>query len=550
MNSRPARWPWLAATLVVLSALLATWPARRGEFVYDDHYYVVDNPAVHGEASPWTEPLGLEQQALWRPLTVASYRAQWAGPRQAGGMRAANLALHAAASVLVLALARRLGIGRGGSLVAALLFAVHPVHAEAVAWVSGRSELLVTLFVAASWCAHLSAGAGSATASALLLALAALSKENALIALPLFVLMDLALARRPLPVRRWLALAAVLAAVTAARATVLTDPLPADPPFGDVPFVGRLLVAARIVGLSVRLLAWPDPLVVFHARDSLLGTQPALLGACAALIVLAVAARRASRIAAACLALIPVSLGTVLQLVPIGATFGERFLYLPSTLGCLAAGGLIGKLLSRERESGKGHAAGVLLPAMALAVAIPTTRAAVAVFHDDLSLWAHAAAVTPDVAHVRYNHGHALQEAGLDLARDVDLPGAADEFRASLRLDPGHVYAGHAHNQLGLMALASSRTQPADMYEAARRFREAVAHPFGPPDARINLAAIAASAPQLVPPAEGLEALLPLRDAPGLDPARAEAVRGLLDQLSAAAGSVDQTTGTSSPDGS
>jgi hypothetical protein len=209
----------------------------------------------------------------------------------------------------------------------------------------------------------------------------------------------------------------------------------------------------------------------------------------------------------------------------------------------------MGRLLRRERASGRGHAAGVLLPALALAVAIPTSRAAVAVFHDDLSLWAHAAAETPHVAHVRYNHGHALQEAGRDLARDVDLPGAAEEFRASLRLDPGHVYAGHAHNQLGLIALAGSRTRPADAYEAARRFRDAVAHPFGPPDARINLAAIAASAPQLVPPAEGLQALLPLRDAPGLDAARAEAVRGLLDQLSAAA-SADQTTGTSSPDGS
>jgi hypothetical protein len=543
------RWTWLAAAAVVTTALLATWPARSGGFVYDDQYYVVDNPAVHGEASPWTEPLGLARQALWRPLTVATYRAQWDGPRDAGGMLSVNIALHAAVSVLLLALGRQVGLGRGGSLVAALAFAAHPVHAEAVAWVSGRSELLVTLFVVGAWCAHVSVKRGAWVAAPVLLALAALSKENAIVALPLFVLMDIALARRPLPVRRWLSLAAPLALVFAIRAVVLPEALPQDAPFGDVPLTGRLLLAVQIIGRAASLLAWPHPLTVFHPRDTLLGVQPLLIASCVALPVLAFAVRRLSKVSAVCLILIPVSLGTVLQIVPIGATFGERFLYLPSVLGCLAVGGLLEHLGRREHASGHGLAAIVVVPALALVFAIPATRSAVAVFNDDVSLWAHAASELPASAHVRYNHGHSLQLAGRSLALDTDHPGAAEEFRESLRLDPGHLYAGHAHQQLGIMALAGSSTRPPDALDAARHFRLAIAHPSGPLDARINLAALAAAAPHLVSPVEALQALLPLRGAAGLDAERAEAVNTLLNQLSEAA-SEDRTTGTSSPDGS
>jgi hypothetical protein len=64
--------------------------------------------------------------------------------------------VHAGVSLLLLLLGLRLGLGTPGSLAAALRFAAHPVHAEAVAWVSGRSELLAAGCVLAAWLAHLS----------------------------------------------------------------------------------------------------------------------------------------------------------------------------------------------------------------------------------------------------------------------------------------------------------------------------------------------------------------------------------------------------------
>lgn len=548
-----ARGALLAALLVAAVALIATLPGTGGTFIYDDQYYLVDNPAVSGDASPWTSRLGLDEQALWRPLTVATWRMQWADdPDAAGSLKQVNLLLHVGTSVLLLALARRLGLGLGGSLAAGLLFAAHPIHAEAVAWISARSELLATLLVLAAWIAHLSSRRSGVWLSAALVGAACLCKENALLAPLLFLAADLMLGRG---VRRG-RLAAQLAAcalVALLHVLVAGRPLPGDAPFADVPLLSRLGVATNILGSALALLAWPYPLVVFRPRDDFLGWHalPALAVLLAALAVLALWKRQ--RLAATCLALLPLSLLAVLNLVPIGATFAERFLYLPSALFCCALGALLEAAGRAERRSGRGLGLSLLLPLLALAICIPLCRRDVALFRDDLTLWAHAARVRPDVAHIRYNHGYFLRSAGRLLAEDLEHPDAESELTASLRLAPQHLYAGLAHHELGQIALQGRGPRPPDALRAAEHFRQAVASMPGHADSRINLAALAAAAPQLVPPREGLDALLPLQGAPGLSPAQQKAVSSLsasLAHLLEESGSGSPMTGTSSPEGS
>jgi hypothetical protein len=537
--------------LVVMTALAATWPAIQGRFVYDDAYYVVGNPAAHGEASPWTSPLGSPQQALWRPLTVASYALQWSGAEAAGPFLIANVLLHVAVSLLVLALGRRLLPSGGAAFCGAILFAVHPVHAEAVAWVSGRAELLAALFVVGAWLAWLTPGRAAATASAALLACGLLSKESALVAPLLFVAGDLLLLRRPVPRARLALLSAVILAAWAARLAVLPQALPGGAPFGDVPLGARLLVALNILGESLRLCLWPAPLRVFHPRDDFLGLQPAPLLVLLAVALLAAWCWRRERAAAACLLLVPPALLTVLNVVPIGATFAARFLYLPSAFVCLAAGTLLASRARREGARG-GLGASLLVGGALLAAALPACRAATRVFSSDLALWTHEAAVAPQVAHARYNHGYFLDEAGQWLARDTDEPGAADELLASLRLDPRHLYAGFAHQILGNLALGRTGRELPDAALAARHYRAALERLPDLSDARINLASIAAAAPEVVTPDEGLAALRPLAGAE-LPPDRAAAVASLRAQLEGArarAASPDSSTGTSSPDGS
>ena len=128
-----------------------------------------------------------------------------------------NVLWHVAATLLVFALAAEL-LAPAAALAAALVFAVHPVHVEAVANSVGRLELMTAVWVLAALLAH---RRGSRLAPAFY-ALALLSKENAVVFLALAVASDRLLStkwRETLRERRWLY--ASYAGVTVAYAILL-----------------------------------------------------------------------------------------------------------------------------------------------------------------------------------------------------------------------------------------------------------------------------------------------------------------------------------------
>jgi len=105
--------------------------------------------------------------------------------RVAWGYHAGNLALHALNVFLVYLLARRLALGREGAFAALGLFAVHPVHIEALVWVKNAAELLGLALMLAAMLSFLRAAAGRGAAgrwvvSIVLYLLAVLCKEAAL----------------------------------------------------------------------------------------------------------------------------------------------------------------------------------------------------------------------------------------------------------------------------------------------------------------------------------------------------------------------------------
>ncbi|RKY19716.1 MAG: hypothetical protein DRQ55_10025 [Planctomycetota bacterium] len=526
----------LAPALVLACALLANWPALQGSFVYDDRAYVVENPVVQGAAPLWGSALGHAEQALWRPLTVASWRAQWHPGVSAEPFLLLNLILHAATALLVLRLGRRLGLSPWAAAVGAALFAVHPAHAEAIAWVTGRSELLATLLVCAAWWAHLSANRTAAWLALPLLALACASKENAFVAPALIGLGQLLSGRRGQPPSpgsrpRLAALFAVSGGMFLLRASVLPEALPAEGPYHQTPLAGRAGVALNVVGQAVKLLLAPSPLRIHYDRHELLGAQPTLLIATAALAMVALLLWRRQRMLACLLLGVPVALAPVLHLLPMGEPFAERFLYLPSVPFCLAAGGLL-TLLGRREPRGPGLA--VVLTGAALLAGLLASRQAVAVFRDDLSLWAHAARVAPDLAVVRFNHATFLERAGRFLSEDELRPGVADELRASLRLHPDHRYAAFAHQTLGHLALGALGTDLPDAVEASRHYHLALEKDPSLVDARLDLAGIALSRPDVVPLLEAQALAATLLAEPKLEPERRMAASQLLLELSAA----------------
>lgn len=135
---------WYGEALIVLAGILAFWPALSGGFILDDDILLSESHLVQasdGLARIW---IGTESHDYW-PITNSSFWFEW---RLWGmnpiGYHCTNLLLHVAAALLIWGILQKLSIP--GAFLAALLFTVHPVNAESVAWISQRKGLLAMVF--------------------------------------------------------------------------------------------------------------------------------------------------------------------------------------------------------------------------------------------------------------------------------------------------------------------------------------------------------------------------------------------------------------------
>lgn len=193
-----------SAGLLVLLAVFAVF-ARTVGFSYialDDAAYTFRNPFVAGGLSVCNivEAFSnLRHGGIWMPVTYMSYMADVSLCRLfslplIGWMHFGNVLLHAANSLLLLILAGRFVKRAAGDSVAVsalvfpvLVWALHPLRVEPVAWIAARKELLWTLFALA---AILCAEKGRSTASKVFCALSCLSKPTAVCLPFIFILCD------------------------------------------------------------------------------------------------------------------------------------------------------------------------------------------------------------------------------------------------------------------------------------------------------------------------------------------------------------------------
>ena len=145
----------LAVPLIVVLALAASASSLGNGYAYDDSWIISTNTRVHS-LHHWWNFFGQSywppsyQQALYRPLTILAFAIEWA---IAGGkpwpFHVANVLLYVACCLLLYRFARLL-LPAFAAWVVAALFAVHPVHVEAVGNSVGQAELWVAaIFLAA-----------------------------------------------------------------------------------------------------------------------------------------------------------------------------------------------------------------------------------------------------------------------------------------------------------------------------------------------------------------------------------------------------------------
>jgi Flp pilus assembly protein TadD len=128
--------------LLILFAVVVYLPSWKGEFLWDDNTSVTQSEIVHDDAGWWKAWVAPPpSHPDYFPLTTDSYWCEWRlwGDNPAG-YRITNILLHALCALLLWRLF--LAMGLAGAWWGALIFAVHPVNVESVAWIAERKNLL------------------------------------------------------------------------------------------------------------------------------------------------------------------------------------------------------------------------------------------------------------------------------------------------------------------------------------------------------------------------------------------------------------------------
>ncbi len=145
---------WWMLLLVVLLAAGVYANTLKNDFAYDDLGVITGNAHVQEldwvgiwKDNYWPRTEGVLPDSLYRPLTLWTYLANESfTPGRPGPYHLVNLLLHSLVSVVVSVFAWRILGDRWVALLAGILFAVHPLHTEAVSNTVGRAELLATLW--------------------------------------------------------------------------------------------------------------------------------------------------------------------------------------------------------------------------------------------------------------------------------------------------------------------------------------------------------------------------------------------------------------------
>jgi tetratricopeptide (TPR) repeat protein len=351
---RGAGWLVVAITVLLFAPTLVF-----GRVAFDDGWLWSDDSPLRAPSAAtlhhvWFEldararhDVGTEYLPV-RDVVVAADMAVWGDHEQ--GFHATQLVLYAGTVLALGGLLVRFGMRRDLAWLATLLWAIHPIHVESVAWLSERKGILAGLFVVAcghAWIRYRSGGRAGWLALAAVAAVAGTwSKAPAMFAPAVFAVWDVLLL--PAARRRWLAIGVVGAAAALAAVPVVMvarDAGVVDNQFEAAPD-GRLALALGAQGHYIESLVLERPPSVSYAIQTE-GAAPLdlLVGAAAVLGSLALAAyrRRAGHawrlavLAWAWIWFVPISH----LLTAVHIAVADRFAYLWSLSGCLGAAWLV-----------------------------------------------------------------------------------------------------------------------------------------------------------------------------------------------------------------
>jgi len=519
----------LVALVLALVAVAVFWGARDNEFVWDDPIVFQQQlPYFDSFSNVFFPPRGIPQfgQNYYRPLIIVTYQLDekiaasfWPIEKRDDARRivyhTTPVLWHAAATVLVFLLglvltqvAGRPGppgvegvAGLAGSAAAALLFAVHPIHTESVAWMAGRSDVVCAVFFLAAVLfyllhrATLKLGWLLAAAAAALLAM--LSKETGVGLLLLVPVIDFftrpgeglggeapvrtraekrfeqrtagkgakggkggspPVSTGPFTVVRW----GVIAAAGLCYLLIRNSALAASgSPFKGSGSGGPERLPAAL-GWYLQKLVWPPPQSAFVAEmPGWLAILDGLAIGALSLFLLWLWKRKAGwgregiAMGLFYAALAP---SLAIALFSISETpLAERYLYIPSAGALLLLGFLGERAAARLLPAAKPALQQGLVAGVALLIAVPAAAATVKraeVWQSDLAFWQDAVVKSPE-------QGIPHLHLGIAYATQGKVEAAVEEYTLALKYYDDREGRAKAHNNLGSAYLRLERYQEA-----------------------------------------------------------------------------------------
>jgi Tfp pilus assembly protein PilF len=467
-GSRNSLW-WTAALILGLS-FACYWPALHGGRLWDDEAHITrpDLRPVVGLVRIWTSLHATQQ---YYPLLHSAF---WIEHRLWGdatlGYHLANVVLHATSALLLVLALQKLKVP--GAKLAGLIFAVHPVCVESVAWISEQKNTLSLVFYLLSALAYLrfdrNRGKSAYLLASLLFVLALLTKTvTATLPAALLVILwwqrgRLSWRRDSLPLAPWFALAAASGLLTSwVERTVIG----AQGARFDLTLAERCLLAGRVVWFYLGKLVLPVHLVFIYPRWDARALAAGWMGYLAA-AVLATAAlwalRRRSRGPLAAWLIYVGSLFPALGFLNVFpflySYVADHFQYLACMAPIAAASAGAVRLLCRAPPSLRRVGWGLV--AMLVAALGVLSNAQSRTYADEFTLYSTTIERNPECWMAHNNLGLWYEGGG-------DAQKAIAHFREAIRLKEDFA---PAHNNLGTVL----GKMPGFLGEATAQFEEAV----------------------------------------------------------------------------
>jgi tetratricopeptide (TPR) repeat protein len=461
----PKKPQLLLIMITILLSCAVYFNALRNGFVYDDIPQVVQNPWIRNfrflpeifSANVWAFQ-GISTN-YYRPLLHTSYMmsyhlfglAPW-------GFHLVNIVLHAGVSILVFLIASRLfsvtapqasPVSRFLPFIAAMLFAVHPIHTEVVAWVGGVTDLVFTLFTLLSLYFYIISSEreghrkGLKAFSVASFFLAALAKEPAMTLPLILAAYDYSYRREALrPVdylKRYSPYLGAAGVYVILRVNALGGFAPVRR-HGELGLTDYLINVFPLFRQYLQKLFLPVHLNAYHVFSPISSVlEPNGLLSLVVTMAFAVAVLRAmkkNRPAFFALALVLLPLLPSLYIPGSGEnTFAERYLYLPSFGFVLLIALLVERVASQRLNWSVPLAVALILVTGLYAHGTVQRNT---VWRDDERLWRDVIQYSPNSAVPHYNFACALNAQGR-------IDEAIEEYQTAIRIQP----AAAAYRSLG-----------------------------------------------------------------------------------------------------